>query len=73
MIYQENDELLEKILKEREEKAKRDGGDQESEDKDLVDILLKVHQDENAEFKISRNHMKAFFLSNDRLNLDKFF
>ncbi|KAF2319435.1 hypothetical protein GH714_015802 [Hevea brasiliensis] len=59
------DELLEKILKEHEEKAKRDGDDHEGEDKDLMDILLKVYQDENAEFKISRNHMKAFFLCFD--------
>ncbi|KAJ9158738.1 hypothetical protein P3X46_024295 [Hevea brasiliensis] len=61
-ILRDFDELLEKILKEHEEKAKRDGDDHEGEDKDLMDILLKVYQDENAEFKISRNHMKAFFL-----------
>lgn len=54
------DELLEKILKEHEERAKRDSGDRE--DKDLMDILLKVYQDENAEFRISRSQMKAFFL-----------
>lgn len=54
------DELLEKILKEHEERAKKDsdeGGDQ-----DLMDILLKVYQDEKAEFQISRSQMKAFFV-----------
>ncbi|KAF2293625.1 hypothetical protein GH714_003491 [Hevea brasiliensis] len=53
-------ELLEKILKEHEERAKRESG--ERKDKDLMDILLTVYQDENAEFRISRSQMKAFFL-----------
>ncbi|KAF2319437.1 hypothetical protein GH714_015832 [Hevea brasiliensis] len=59
-IPRQIDELLEKILKEHEERAKRDGG--EGEGKDLMDILLKVYQDKDAEFQISRNHMKAFFV-----------
>ncbi|KAI9169993.1 hypothetical protein LWI28_020805 [Acer negundo] len=51
------DELLEKVLKEHEE------GDGEREgDEDLMDILLKVYKDKKAEVKITRIHIKAFFL-----------
>lgn len=32
------------------------------EDKDLMDILLEVCQDEQAELKITRTHINAFFL-----------
>ncbi|KAK1552245.1 hypothetical protein Q3G72_013105 [Acer saccharum] len=51
------DELLEKILKEHEE---RDG--EREEDEDMMDILLKVYKDKKAEVKITRIHIKAFFL-----------
>ncbi|KAF2316781.1 hypothetical protein GH714_042122 [Hevea brasiliensis] len=54
------DDLFEKIWKEHEERAKREC--EEREDKDLMDILLKVYQDENAEFRISKTQMKAFIL-----------
>ncbi|CAK7330755.1 unnamed protein product [Dovyalis caffra] len=54
------DELLERILEEHEERARRDGGDRE--DKDLMDIVLEVYHDKNAEVKISRVQMKSFFL-----------
>ncbi|OMP07591.1 Cytochrome P450 [Corchorus olitorius] len=62
------DGLLEKLLKEHEEKAKIniDGVEFEREDnsKDLMDILLKAYHDENAEFQITRAQMKAFFVVN---------
>ena len=35
------------------------------EDKDLMDILLEVCQDEQAELKITRTHINAFFLVKD--------
>lgn len=54
------DEILEKILKQHEERAKKEGLDRE--DRDLMDILLKVYQDHNAEFKITRTNIKAFLL-----------
>ncbi|OMO66616.1 Cytochrome P450 [Corchorus capsularis] len=54
------DELLEKLLMEHEVKAKN-YNDIEDHNKDLMDILLKVYHDENAEFKITRAQMKAFF------------
>ncbi|XP_023528693.1 cytochrome P450 705A5-like [Cucurbita pepo subsp. pepo] len=54
------DEILEKILRQHEERAKKEGLDRE--DRDLMDILLKVYQDHNAEFKITRTNIKAFLL-----------
>ncbi|CAL9004383.1 unnamed protein product [Prunus brigantina] len=47
-------------VKQHEEKAEREGWDRE--DKDLMDILLKAYQDDKAEVKISRTHVKAFLL-----------
>ena len=49
------DEILERVLKQHEESP-------QIENEDLVDILLKVYQDDKAEFKINRTHLKAFLL-----------
>ncbi|GMY22357.1 cytochrome P450 705A12-like [Fagus crenata] len=49
------DAILEKVLKQHEESPQK-------ENKDLMDILLKVYQDDKAEFKINRTHLKAFLL-----------
>lgn len=49
------DEILEKMLKEHEERGKR-------EDKDLMDVLLEVYQDDKAGMKLTRTHIKAFIL-----------
>ena len=46
---------LQKIFHEDEESP-------QIENEDLVDILLKVYQDDKAEFKINRTHLKAFLL-----------
>ncbi|GMY22354.1 cytochrome p450 [Fagus crenata] len=51
------DEILERKLKQREESGKRDENY-----KDLMDILLKVYQDDKAEVKITRIHIKALLL-----------
>ncbi|KAJ7949131.1 Cytochrome P450 family protein [Quillaja saponaria] len=56
------DELLERVLKEHEEKKGRRIGGVENEERDLMDILLEVYQDDKAEFKITRTHIKAFFM-----------
>ncbi|KOM29664.1 hypothetical protein LR48_Vigan741s001100 [Vigna angularis] len=53
------DELLEKVLKEHEHKRSSRHAENE---RDLMDILLDVHHDPHAEFKITRTHIKAFFL-----------
>ncbi|CAH8336031.1 unnamed protein product [Eruca vesicaria subsp. sativa] len=50
------DEIIEKILVEHEENPKKD------EDKDMMDVLLEVCADENAEFKITRNHIKSLLV-----------
>lgn len=55
------DELLEKVLKEHEEK-RLSGGDGNESERDLVDIMLDVHHDAQAEFKITRTHIKAFLM-----------
>ncbi|GMN64117.1 hypothetical protein TIFTF001_037746 [Ficus carica] len=55
------DEILEKMLMEHQERGKREGG-LEREDRDLMDIILKLYEDDNAEIKIGRTQMKAFFL-----------
>ena len=49
------DEILERVLKQHEKNPKK-------ENEDLVDILLKVYQDDKIEFKITRTHIKAFLL-----------
>ncbi|XP_008461264.1 cytochrome P450 705A22-like [Cucumis melo] len=54
------DAILEKALKQHEERGKVEGFDRD--DRDLMDIILKVHQDSQAEFKITRTNVKAFLL-----------
>ena len=49
------DEILERVLKQHEENPKIDN-------EDFMDILLKVHQDDTTEFKITRTHLKAILL-----------
>ncbi|KAL1208930.1 Cytochrome [Cardamine amara subsp. amara] len=55
-VSQRYDELLEKIIKEHEENPNK------KEDRDMMDILLEVCADDNAEFKITRNQIKALFV-----------
>nr|QWK52378.1 cytochrome P450 705A27 [Isatis tinctoria] len=55
-VSQRYDELLEKIIKEHEENPNQ------KEDRDMMDVLLEVYADDNAEFKISRNQLKALFV-----------
>nr|URF53680.1 cytochrome P450 [Trichosanthes cucumerina] len=55
-VGRSSDELMEKILKEHEEES------DEKNPKDLMDILLEIHQDDNAAVKITRTHIKAFIM-----------
>ncbi|KAG7631921.1 Cytochrome P450 superfamily [Arabidopsis suecica] len=50
------DEVLERVLVEHEQKL------DDHQDRDMMDVLLAAYGDENAEHKISRNHIKAFFV-----------
>ncbi|KAF2556740.1 hypothetical protein F2Q68_00015930 [Brassica cretica] len=57
-VSQKYDELLEKIIKEREDNPNK------KEDSYLIDVLLEVCADDNAESKVSRNQIKALFCGN---------
>lgn len=50
------DEVLERVLVEHEQNL------DEHQDRDMLDVLLAVYGDEKAEHKITRNHIKAFFV-----------
>ncbi|KAL1197717.1 Cytochrome [Cardamine amara subsp. amara] len=50
-------ELLERILVEHKEKL-----DEEHKNTDMMDELLAAYRDENAEYKITRNHIKSLFV-----------
>lgn len=54
------DGLVERIMKEHEA-ANNGGGDAETK-RDLLDILLEIYKDPNAEMKITRNDVKSFLL-----------
>ncbi|CAF2153888.1 unnamed protein product [Brassica napus] len=51
------DELLERIIVEHTEKL-----DEKQQDKDMMDVLLAAYGDEEAEYKITMNQIKAFFV-----------
>lgn len=50
------DELLEGVLKEHEQ------GRREREDMDMMDILLKIHQEDKAQVRITRTGIKALLV-----------
>ncbi|KAJ6425834.1 hypothetical protein OIU84_026420 [Salix udensis] len=50
----------ERIIKEHEEKKMK--GTERSEGMDLMDILLEISRDPNAEMKLTKKEIKAFFL-----------
>jgi hypothetical protein len=52
--------LVERIIKEHEEKEME--GTVRSEGMDLMDILLEISRDPNAEMKLTKKEIKAFFL-----------
>ncbi|KAK3008469.1 hypothetical protein RJ639_015276 [Escallonia herrerae] len=54
----EYDELVERIMVEHE--RNRHGGERKR--KDMMDILLEISEDDKAEVKLTRNHIKAFLL-----------
>ncbi|KAJ9565267.1 hypothetical protein OSB04_001233 [Centaurea solstitialis] len=57
------DALLEKIIFEREEKRRKEGKTEDGDKgKDFLDMLLDVLEDDKAEIKITRDHIKALIL-----------
>ncbi|WCJ39158.1 cytochrome P450 family 705 subfamily A polypeptide 22 [Euphorbia peplus] len=61
-VPREYDLLFDKILEEHQARAKNVHKDEHDNNKDLVDILLKVYHDQNAEFKLSMGQIKSFLL-----------
>ncbi|XXG56579.1 hypothetical protein AAC387_Pa03g3956 [Persea americana] len=62
-VHERFDRMMERIIKEHEEgrkKKKEEGGNDGG--KDLLDILLEISEDENAEMKLTRENIKAFTL-----------
>ncbi|CDP10847.1 unnamed protein product [Coffea canephora] len=54
------DGMVENILKQHEEK--REENSKTSQYKDLIDVLLEMHYDNQAEFKLTRTQIKSFLL-----------
>ncbi|KAF2559895.1 hypothetical protein F2Q68_00017139 [Brassica cretica] len=50
------DEMLERVLVGHKEEPDKDQG------KDMIDVLLAAYEDKKAEYKITMNHIKAFFV-----------
>jgi cytochrome P450 len=58
------DAMMERIMKEHEDarKRKKETGDEDDTVKDLLDILLDIYEDENAEKRLTRENIKAFIM-----------
>lgn len=60
------DIMMERIIKEHEDERmkRKESGDGEGEIvKDLLDILLDIYEDENAEMRLTRENIKAFVMN----------
>ncbi|XP_058071407.1 cytochrome P450 93A2-like [Magnolia sinica] len=57
VTHQRFDEIMEEIVREHEEKKEKGRDDYV---KDLMDILLEISEDEGADMKLTREHIKAF-------------
>ncbi|CAN0879734.1 3,9-dihydroxypterocarpan 6A-monooxygenase [Linum grandiflorum] len=62
------DVMMERVIEEHQElrrKRKMEGidGDDLEQSKDVLDILLDVYEDENAEIKLTRENIKAFIMN----------
>lgn len=55
-VFKKIDWLLERFLMEHKEKSNRDRRI------DMMDVLVGVSEDENAEYKITRNNIKSFLV-----------
>ncbi|XP_058072640.1 cytochrome P450 93A2-like [Magnolia sinica] len=57
VTHQRFDKKMEEIVREHEEKKEKERGESV---KDLMDILLEISEDESADMKLTREHIKAF-------------
>ena len=58
------DSMMERIMKEHEDarRKKKETGDEGDTVKDVLDILLDIYEDENAEKRLTRENIKAFLM-----------
>jgi len=57
------DTLMERVIRDHQEEMKKRKEKGESDHvRDLLDILLEMHENENTEIKLTREHVKAFIL-----------
>lgn len=61
-LHQRFDKMMEGILKEKDEERRKRMDMAEEEVKDLLDILLDIADDVDAEIKLTRENIKAFIL-----------
>jgi len=67
------DTMMERAIKEHQEERKKrkevgSGGDGQI--KDLLDVLLDIHEDENSDIKLTKENIKAFILVSHFLSQD---
>ncbi|XP_057453941.1 cytochrome P450 93A3-like [Lotus japonicus] len=55
------DTIMERVIKEHEVERK-ERGDDGAQIRDLLDILLEIHEDESTKIKLSRDNIKAFIM-----------
>ncbi|KAK7285533.1 hypothetical protein RJT34_20307 [Clitoria ternatea] len=58
------DTMMERVIKEHEEerRKRKELGDGQNPIKDLLDILLDIHNDKNSDIKLTKENIKAFIL-----------
>lgn len=59
------DAIMERAIKKHEEERKKrreEGSGGEGHIKDLLDVLLDIHEDENSDIKLTKENIKAFIL-----------
>ena len=69
------DTMMERVIKEHEEERKKrkevgSGGDGKI--KDVLDVLLDIHEDDNSDVKLTKENIKAFILVSDE-NFNDFY
>uniref|UniRef100_A0A0E0HTG3 Cytochrome P450 n=1 Tax=Oryza nivara TaxID=4536 RepID=A0A0E0HTG3_ORYNI len=65
-VHRKFDAMMERILTAREAKRKlrrQAAADGEDDEKDLLDMLFDMHEDEAAEMRLTRDNIKAFMLT----------
>lgn len=68
-IVEKFDGMMERAIREHMEERQRrnERGDEEENVRDLLDILLYIHEDDSREMKLTRENVKAFILVTNSL------